>query len=78
MAGSYQHIRRGDEEGPGWSLIENMGDAFECVEELFWLVEKCIGREAAERHLREEFYPMRRGEIAKDDALLLVERQMSK
>jgi hypothetical protein len=28
MAGSYNHVKH------GWSLIENMGDAYEVVEEL--------------------------------------------
>jgi hypothetical protein len=76
MAGSYEHLLPREQGDPGWSHIENMGDAYECVEELFWLVEKCIGREEAKQQLRKGFYPMRRGEIPKDDALKFVERQM--
>lgn len=36
MAGSYDHVNP-DENG-AWSLIENMGDAHECVEQLLFLV----------------------------------------
>ena len=39
MAGSYDHVM------DGWSLIENMGDAYEAVEELLWLVQSEIGTE---------------------------------
>ena len=78
MAGSYRHLLPGDDDGPGWSMIENMGDACECVEELFWLVEKYIGRDAAMQHLDSVFYPMRRGEIPPDDAMEFVERQMER
>ena len=34
MAGGYGHLANGG----GWSLIENMGDAYETVEELYYLV----------------------------------------
>lgn len=32
MAGSYNHVKR------GWSMIENMGDAEEAVEEMFFII----------------------------------------
>ena len=56
MAGSYRHVLS------GWSMIENMGDAHETVEELMWLVQSEIGKERAERLLL-EFYKMSRGEM---------------
>lgn len=73
MAGSYSHVS--GEDG-GWSLIENMGDAHECVEELLWLVHRAIGDHGARQLLDAEFYPMKRGERSKDDALLLVGKVM--
>lgn len=72
MAGSYNHIKR------GWSMIENMGDAYECTEELFWLVERAIGRAEADRLLEKEFYPMKRGEVTRDAAIKRVESLMEK
>lgn len=72
MAGSYNHLKN------GWSMIENLGDAHECVEELFWLVERAVGRAEAQRLLREEFYPMQRGERPKDEHLTYVKEQMGK
>lgn len=71
MAGSYEHIR-----GGGWLHIENMGDAYEAVEELLWLVEAKIGSAEAMAALEAEFYPMRRGELPKTQALLDVEAKM--
>ena len=78
MAGSYEHLLPGDDDGPGWSMIEHMGDAFECVEELFWLVERGIGREKAIALLDAEFYPMKRLERAVDRHLMFVESQMER
>ena len=80
MSGSYgclidRVIHDEDYEG-GFSLIENMGDAHECIEELFWLVEKYIGREAALEHL-EIFNQMKRGEIPNDDEMNYVEEKMN-
>jgi len=57
-------------------MIEDMGDAQECVEELFWLVERAIGREEARRLLREEFDRMKRGERPNDKHLDYVEEKM--
>jgi hypothetical protein len=71
MAGSYSHLKN------GWSMIENMGDAHECVEELLWLVERGIGREAAEKLLDAEFYRMQRRETPKDEHLKYVEGRMN-
>lgn len=70
MAGSYDHVM------DGWSLIENMGDAHEAVEELLWLVQSQIGTEKACKALNEQFYPMKRGEVAKRLDLLDVEERM--
>ena len=78
MAGSYRHLLPQSDNDPGWSLIENMGDAYECVEELFWLVERAIGREEAIRLLESEFYPMARREMPKDEAMRFVEQQMGR
>lgn len=66
MAGSFSHVMM------GWSLIENMGDANEVVEELMWLVLSEIGEDRAKALLHERFYPMLEGEIAQDDALTRV------
>lgn len=60
MAGSYNHVRN------GWSLIENMGDAYETVEELLYLVQSEIGTEKAHKLLKEKFYPMANGKIKPD------------
>jgi hypothetical protein len=71
MAGSYSHLKH------GWSMIENMGDAHECVEELLWLVERGIGRDAAKKLLDEEFYRMERREIPSDEHMKYVKDRMS-
>lgn len=71
MAGSYEHLTN------GWALIENMGDAYESTEELLWLIERCIGEDKAKKLLEEEFYPMQRGEIQKDKALIKTEKLMT-
>ena len=55
MAGSFQHVDH------GWSMIENMGDAAECVEELLYLVYTNINKEELERSLK-TFYEYKRGE----------------
>jgi hypothetical protein len=78
MAGSYQHLLPDDEDSAGWSMVENMGDAHECVEELFWLIESGLGRKKAKRLLEREFYPMLRGEIKIDKHLEFVQKQMGK
>jgi hypothetical protein len=70
MAGSYSMVSK------KWSLIENMGDAYEAVEELLWLVQSQIGTEEAKRLLAEEYYPMARGEKPKDAALIEVQNVM--
>lgn len=71
MAGSYGHLRRG-----GWELIENMGDAHECVEELWWLVERAIGQKEARRLLDAEYYPMCRAETPQDKHFKKVRKGM--
>lgn len=73
MAGSYRHVMG---RGGRWSLVENMGDAYETVEEMAWLIERAIGSKEATRLLA-EFYRMKRGERPKDAALLKVELRMS-
>ncbi len=64
MAGSYEHLKSlGPElDGGGWSLIENMGDAHECVEELFYLV-RCFGDNRDIQEALEVFYKYERGEL---------------
>lgn len=71
MAGSYQHLLG------GWSMIENMGDAHEAVEELLWLVQSEIGEAKAVRLLSEKFYPMARGTLEQDRHYKLVEKLMN-
>lgn len=70
MAGSLQHVLN------GWSMIENMGDAHECVEELLWLVVKYIGEDRAKQHLETSWYPMVRGELAPDAVMEFVKQKM--
>lgn len=71
MAGSYNHVVN------GWSLIENMGDAYGAVEQLMWLVERSIGRAQAKQLIKDEFYPMVRGERAIDPYYMFVRRVMA-
>lgn len=70
MAGSYNHLKS------GWSLIENLGDAYEAVEELLWLIESEIGEKKAKRLLDEQYYPMCRGEKPKNGAYKRVQEMM--
>jgi hypothetical protein len=56
MAGSYEHVKH------GWSLIENMGDAYEAVEELFYLV-RCFADEQDVREALAAFYAYENGEM---------------
>jgi hypothetical protein len=72
MAGSYSMARK------AWTLIENMGDAYEAVEQLLWLVQSQIGTEKATRLLDEQFYPMARGEKPKDKAWKQVQTAMKR
>lgn len=70
MAGSYEQVTH------GWSQIENMGDAYECCQELLWLVHRSMSDEEARRLLDAEFYPMQRGEKPPDAALMLTDEEM--
>ncbi len=72
MAGSYNHIKN------GWSMIENMGDAHEAVEELMWLIESQIGEPLARELLDEIYYPMARGAYPSDEAYRRVQELMEK
>ena len=75
MAGSFDHV--GGTDGR-WSLVENMGDAYETVEQLLWLVFRTIGVSASETLLTDEFYRMKRGEMQKDQAFFEVESRMER
>lgn len=77
MSGSYEHLLPSKEGEGGWSMIENMGDAYECVEELFWLVERYIGRERTIHHLK-DLNAEKRGERPVDESFEFVQRQMSR
>jgi hypothetical protein len=57
-------------------MIENMGDAYEAVEELLWLVQSQIGEERAKKILGEEYNPMCRGEKPKDEYMIEVDKMM--
>ena len=72
MSGSYSHLTH------GYSMIENMGDAEECIDELHWLVERVIGTKEAKRLLDKEYYPMIREEVPQDLALKKVKRLQQK
>lgn len=75
MAGSFSHI--GSQDG-AWSLIENMGDAAEAVEQLLWLVLRTVGPRQAETLLDTEFYPMKRHERTPDQAFYEVQSRMER
>ena len=49
MAGSLHHLLGSDDHG--WSMIENMGDAYECVEEMLFLLLALTGEEDREDSL---------------------------
>lgn len=72
MAGSYEHVLH------GWSMIGNMGDAAEAVEELMWLIDSQIGEKRAIELLETRFYPMVRREVPKDDSFKKVMELMDK
>lgn len=67
MAGSYKMAK----EAP-LLLLENLGDAFEAIEEMLWLIEHGIGTDEATRLLDEEYYPMCRGEKPRDQPFINV------
>lgn len=60
MAGSYGHVD--PKNGGRWSLIENMGDAHECVEELLYLVRCFAPSENEIKKALKVFYQFERGE----------------
>ena len=67
MSGSYRSARTdiltGDYlDKPKHCLIENMGDAWEAMEEMLWLVENFIGEEKASKLINENLYPHLRGD----------------
>lgn len=73
MAGSYEHVA-----GPngGWLNIEHLGDAYEAVHEMMWLIQREIGTERAYDLLETHYYPMVRGELEPDEAFKEVEVMM--
>lgn len=75
MAGSYNHVMG---ENGRWTLVENMGDAYETVEEMAWLIARAVKHKKAVHLLESEYYPMKRGELPKDAALIEIERRMEK
>lgn len=76
MAGSLGHLISDDDNKGGWNLIENMGDAYECTEELLWLILRTMSVKKAHKLLNEEYYPMCRGEKPQDKALTRTRRVM--
>lgn len=95
MAGSYGHVCPVLHSDDGsdtpyigaWSRIENMGDAYECVEELLWLVLFFAQRSAQTTSLETAdalinnaldtvYYPMARKEIPPDEAYQAVAKVM--
>jgi hypothetical protein len=69
MAGSLNHVV------DGYSLIENLGDAYEAFDEMLWLIHHCIGIEESLRLLDLEYYPMCRGEREKDESYKYIEER---
>lgn len=71
MAGSLNHILG------GWSLNENMGDAYETCEELLYVVLCEVGEKKARELIEKKFYPMSNGQKKKDKAFLKTKKLMS-
>lgn len=67
MAGSYTMAAHDT------TLLENLGDASEAIEEMLWLIFSQIGHENAMQLLDAKYYPMARGEIPMDEAYLKSE-----
>lgn len=44
MAGSYRHVTRGDGSFRGCELIENLGDAAEAIEEMWYMIDSLTKR----------------------------------
>ena len=61
MAGSYHHIMNGDHTPGSITLIENMGDASECIQELLFLV-RALGTDEEIDEALKVFYQHERGE----------------
>lgn len=79
MAGSYKHCRRED-GGFDFAPIENMRDAYEACEEMFFLIDRLSGGGAMERiePLLGEFYAAARGEpVSAAGALAYARVQVS-
>ena len=64
MAGSYHHIMDRDHTPGDISLIETMGDARECIEELLFLV-RAIGTNDQIDNALDVFYAHKRNENPK-------------
>ena len=71
MAGSY--------EAALWhpSLLENMGDAGEAIEQMLWLILRGVGHEEAVRLINEEWGPMVRGERPMDEHLFRLATRLT-
>ena len=65
MAGSYGHVN--PTTGGKWSLIEDMGDAYECVEELLYLVRLFADSDYNIEKALELFHRFKRGEQKPND-----------
>ena len=65
MAGSLKHLTNNDGNYRGMDLIENMGDAEEAIEEMFFIIGSFRrvweGHDTVE-HFRERYYRCLRGE----------------
>lgn len=60
MAGSYEHVNP-DKSG-SWSLIDNLGDAYECIEELLYLV-RCFADKKDIKEALKYFYKFESGRL---------------
>lgn len=50
MAGSYQHIVNGKNEFIGTDLIDNLGDAYEALEECYEMIQFLTGGDKVKIH----------------------------
>lgn len=70
MAGSYRHLTTNG----GRSMLEGEGDMHEALHELYWIARRLASDRKINNLLEKEYYPMRRGEIPFDTAMLEVKR----
>ena len=72
MAGSYAMAN------DNLRYLENQGDSLEAIEEMLWLIHRTIGHNSALQLMRDEFYPMARGELPPDIHFARIRERMER